>query len=87
MTNRKNSFRKGLRISDFAVLLKQFVQLLLSHLPDKRCRRLLLPLGIVTCCFLVLEVLDTELVIPLCSDHLLRQAEDVLSRNASRLAA
>ena len=41
-------------------------------------RRLLLPLGAVTCIFLVLGVLDTELVIPKCADQLLRQAEDPL---------
>lgn len=43
-------------------------------------RRLLMPLGIVTCFFLVLEVLDTELVIPQCADQLLRQAEDPLGK-------
>lgn len=42
--------------------------------------RMLLPLGLATAFFLVLEVLDTELVIPQCSEHLLRQAEDPMGR-------
>ncbi|MFO0815636.1 MAG: LptF/LptG family permease [Gemmatales bacterium] len=43
-------------------------------------RRLLIPLGAVTSFFLVLQLLDTELVIPHCADNLLRQAEDPLGK-------
>jgi lipopolysaccharide export system permease protein len=43
-------------------------------------RRLLVPIGGVVIVFLMLEVIDTELVIPLCADQLLRQAEDPLGK-------
>lgn len=43
-------------------------------------RRLLMPIGGVTCFFLLIQVLDTEFVIPHCADHLLRQAEDPLGK-------
>jgi lipopolysaccharide export system permease protein len=43
-------------------------------------RRLLMPIGGVILFFLVLGVLDTELVIPHCADQLLRQAEDPLGK-------
>ncbi|HQR09510.1 MAG TPA: LptF/LptG family permease [Gemmatales bacterium] len=43
-------------------------------------RRLLMPIGGVIVFFLLLGVLDTELVIPHCADQLLRQAEDPLGK-------
>jgi len=43
-------------------------------------RRLLIPLAAITSFFLVLQWLDTELVIPHCADNLLRQAEDPLGK-------
>lgn len=43
-------------------------------------RRLLMPIGAVVIVFLMLEVIDTELVIPLCADQLLRQAEDPMGK-------
>lgn len=43
-------------------------------------RRLLMPIGGVVVFFLLLGVLDTELVIPHCADQLLRQAEDPLGK-------
>lgn len=43
-------------------------------------RRLLIPLAAITGFFLILQWLDTELVIPHCADNLLRQAEDPLGK-------
>lgn len=43
-------------------------------------RRLFIPIGSISCMFLIMGVLDTELVIPHCADQLLRQAEDPLGK-------
>lgn len=55
----------------------ELIPILASGVP---LRRLLMPLGTVTCFFLFVQILDTELIIPHCADHLLRQAEDPLGK-------
>ncbi|HMP16333.1 MAG TPA: LptF/LptG family permease, partial [Gemmatales bacterium] len=42
--------------------------------------RLLIPIGCMASIFLIMQVLDTEMVIPHCADHLLRQAEDPMGK-------